>query len=443
MINGDSGFDSKQFSAAPYLKLIEDKGGTTCLCYQMHLHGKLHFVKKIRPEYENDARMRAAFRKENELGFSLSHPNIPRYVFMEGIFSPEEYVVTEWIEGQPLDKFLENNPSYFSDRKNIKRFIYQLTAGLDYLHRNGIIHGDLKPSNIMLTSDGSQVMIIDLGFAFTGAHRLSVGFSHQFASPEVLGGKTPEIIDDYYSLAKIIRYLQTNSRLCIDFPTKRVVDHLLLSDQRNRSQYYNKLKTWSTTTRDYHRSFLFIFLFVLACVGAGFWLTFFYAGKTYNNDIENEFAAASLASDSTLENLGEDKAAADTYSGPLNTTMDKEQPLTSVASEKPSVNYEDSVAEETRRRIRTYYYPVVATIDSLSSKGIYTREWRDTIFKRSSHAVIQCCDAFSYAAMYPQVKEERIPWIIAREHQKYLDSEWNPKYKDYFDKVVQAIKEER
>lgn len=49
-MNGDSGFDSKEFTASPYLKLIKDKEGATCMCYQMRLHGKLHFVKKI-PSY--------------------------------------------------------------------------------------------------------------------------------------------------------------------------------------------------------------------------------------------------------------------------------------------------------------------------------------------------------------------------------------------------------
>ena len=85
MMNRDSRFDDKEFTSIPYLKLIEDKEGATSLCYQMRLYGKLHFVKKIRPEYENDARMRAAFRKENEIGYSLSEMVIQKYNFFEPI----------------------------------------------------------------------------------------------------------------------------------------------------------------------------------------------------------------------------------------------------------------------------------------------------------------------------------------------------------------------
>ena len=45
-MNRDSGYDNKDFETTPYLKLIEDWGGATCLCYQMRLRGKLHFLKK-------------------------------------------------------------------------------------------------------------------------------------------------------------------------------------------------------------------------------------------------------------------------------------------------------------------------------------------------------------------------------------------------------------
>lgn len=206
-MNEDSGFDNKEFTTTPYLKLIEDKKGATSLCYQMRLYGKLLFVKKIRPEFENDARMRAAFRKENEIGFSLSHPNISRYVFMEGIFSPEEYVVNEWIEGESLDKFIEKNPRFFSVRKNLERFIFQLTDAVDYLHHNGIIHGDLKPSNIMLSRDGERAILLDLGYSISDAHTLTGGYTYDFAAPELIRGETATEAADYYSLGKIIEFI--------------------------------------------------------------------------------------------------------------------------------------------------------------------------------------------------------------------------------------------
>ena len=203
-MNKDSGFDDKEFIATPYLKLIEDKEGATCLCYQMRLHGKLHFVKKIKPEFENDARMRAAFRKENEIGYSLSHPNLPKYVFLDGFLSPEEYVVTEWIEGQPLDSFLKNNPDYFKNKDNLLRFIREISETLDYLHNHGVVHGDLKPSNIMIAANTNNAKVLDLGFAKTDAHTLTGGFSSMYASPEIISGSESNPASDYYTLGKIL-----------------------------------------------------------------------------------------------------------------------------------------------------------------------------------------------------------------------------------------------
>lgn len=422
----DSGFDGKEFTASPYLKLIEDKEGTTCLCYQMRLHGKLHFVKKIRPEFENDARMRAAFRKENEIGFSLSHPNIPRYVFMEGILSPEEYVVTEWIDGETLDKFIENHSKYFADRKNMERLIHQLTEALDYLHQNGITHRDLKPSNIMLSRDGERAILLDLGYSISDAHALTGGFTHDFASPELINGKSATEAADYYSLGKIIEFIGSHSQ------GKLTKEILTLKDVLTNTEISSMVRTKEEIYKILEKKRdKWVWLAGLPFIGLFAWLIFATVNKDSSYPTETDQQAI----------IKEEIDGAQSSIPDIEIFQPREQihkindnkvPLEKTVISKINIETEkENIKEEVNGLLKSNYAPFINCLDSLTQANVFTRDWYFKIASESGEAMKKSIKDSYYYEKYPSVPKDEVIYIITNEYKVFSDSIWQPKLDSY------------
>ncbi len=130
----------------------------------------------------------ARLRQEVDLLKGLSHTYIPQvYDFIQ-----EEdvvYTVMDYVEGESLDKLLGNGRRL--PQKAVIRFACQLLEALNYLHsqkEHGILHGDIKPANIMLRKNG-DICLIDFNIALAlgedGA--VQVGYSRGYASPEHYG----------------------------------------------------------------------------------------------------------------------------------------------------------------------------------------------------------------------------------------------------------------
>lgn len=435
-MKGDSGFDDKEFMASPYLKLIDDKEGGTCLCYQIRIHGKLHFVKKIRPEFEKDARMRAAFRKENEIGFSLSHPNLPRYVFLGGFLSPEEYVVTEWIEGQSLDLFLENNKNYFKNKDNLLRFIREISETLDYLHNNGVVHGDLKPSNIMLTVNSNNVRILDLGFAKTDSHILTGGFSPMYAAPEIINGSESQPASDYYSLGKILEFIETNTGQKLPSQIKRLKKDLLSEIKEQRPVGLTLVNRYFHSNR--------VIILLISCV---FSLIFFslFLYWTSEKEVTEKAQEKGLIVDQGGEMLASEEKDEDAE----NTTPVKirEKSIEEKANfhkEKDTTfkkaEYEDSLIKEVDRMINFYYSPILASIDSLYKIGNFSSESSKKISDRHLEATLTIFKSSHYENMFPEIPGERLVFLVNTHIKNYGDSVYYPIYMKYIQDVIDHYK---
>ena len=113
-------------------------GGSTCDCYRVRLYGKLHFLKRLKPELRTDPRYVAALKKEFETGYSLEHPHLVRYVSVG-----DDCLLTEYVDGETLTQFATTHPDYFRSRKNADRFLAQLLDVVGYLHQHQIVHLDL------------------------------------------------------------------------------------------------------------------------------------------------------------------------------------------------------------------------------------------------------------------------------------------------------------
>ena len=113
--------ESSQFThTQSYFESIEqiESQGATCDTFRVKLYGKLHFLKRLKPEYAGDIRYREALRKEFETGYQLEHPGLPRY-----ISHSDDGILMDYIDGETLSQALQRRPDYFQNRKNTDKFL--------------------------------------------------------------------------------------------------------------------------------------------------------------------------------------------------------------------------------------------------------------------------------------------------------------------------------
>ena len=201
--------DSSQFSVnqRSYESMEPlDTQGATCDTFRVKLYGKLHFLKRLKPEFANDIRHQEAFRKEFETGYRLEHPSLVRYISMS-----DDGILMEYIDGETLTQYLANNPDYFKDRKNTDKFLRQLLDSVGYLHSHQVLHLDLKPDNILLTHINNDVKLIDLGCCYTDTFSDTQGRTNRYAAPEQLACESVDVRTDIYAIGKILELLPASS----------------------------------------------------------------------------------------------------------------------------------------------------------------------------------------------------------------------------------------
>lgn len=144
-------------------------------------------------------------RREYELGASLSHPSVVNTLGFEMDTPVGAALVMEYIEGESLEGFFALRPS--DSRK--RRVMEDILDAVEYLHKRGICHNDLKPSNIMVTREG-HARIIDFGFSISddSVYHGVRGGTEGFSAPEVLKGKgTAGVVSDIYSIGALLKYM--------------------------------------------------------------------------------------------------------------------------------------------------------------------------------------------------------------------------------------------
>jgi serine/threonine-protein kinase len=160
---------------------------------------------------ESDVAGFQRFQREEEIGLKLNHAYILRMFPVEKKSRP--YIVMEYLEGQTLSELLKNiRPLPEPDAVKIAS---RICEALDYMHKNGVIHRDLKPQNVMLCNDGT-IRIMDFGIARAEqSRRLTfVGFTPtmgtpDYMAPEQVKGSRGDERTDIYSLGAILYEMVT------------------------------------------------------------------------------------------------------------------------------------------------------------------------------------------------------------------------------------------
>ncbi len=143
------------------------------------------------------------FHAEEQALADLEHENLPRLLHSGVSSEGDPYLVTQFVEGEPLDRYCDRRRLTVEARL---RLLLQLCDVMDFAHCRRILHLDLKPANILVDAHGT-VKLLDFGTSRRlPRHRTSASveglriFTTRYASPEQLGGQAPGVASDLFSL---------------------------------------------------------------------------------------------------------------------------------------------------------------------------------------------------------------------------------------------------
>ena len=188
-------------------------------------------IKIISPQFAQHPEFRERFRREAKAIANLEHPRIvPVHAFGEE--GETAYLVLRYMDTGTLRDLVNEHPM---DLAEASRLIVQIAGALDYAHRNGVIHRDVKPSNVLIDSEGNSYLT-DFGIAKIVEATIELTRTGtamgtpQYMSPEQCrGDKKLTAATDIYSLG-VMMYQMVTGRVPFDADTPLAVIHQHLND---------------------------------------------------------------------------------------------------------------------------------------------------------------------------------------------------------------------
>jgi serine/threonine-protein kinase len=168
-------------------------------------------LKFINPALWQSQSAYRRFIKEAKVCLNLTHPNIVRVHFLDE-WEGQAYLALEYLEGQTLRAFLDNQQGKPLEWKTVSAMMQQLLGAVGYAHARGVVHRDLKPGNVMLAKEKSgswRLVVMDFGLAKMtegdGQTRLgaSLGTPYYMAPEQHGGAAGADQRADLYSLGVI------------------------------------------------------------------------------------------------------------------------------------------------------------------------------------------------------------------------------------------------
>ncbi|GAA4676051.1 Stk1 family PASTA domain-containing Ser/Thr kinase [Frondihabitans cladoniiphilus] len=182
--------------------------------------GRKIAIKLMKSQLASDPAFRTRFRQEAQAAARMAHPTIVR-VFDAGEETVRDamgntvlvpYIVMEHVEGRLLKDIVAEGPV---EPREAVRIVEGILTALEYSHRAGVVHRDIKPGNVMLTHTG-QVKVMDFGIAraisdsaATVAQTTAILGTAQYFSPEQARGETVDARSDLYSTGVLLFELLT------------------------------------------------------------------------------------------------------------------------------------------------------------------------------------------------------------------------------------------
>lgn len=248
-------------------RLVKELGqgacGKTVLLYDEQIDE--HFVCKKYTPYSEEHRQElyASFVREIKLLHQVHHPNVVRvfnyYLYPEAFAG---FIVMEYIGGSDIDDYLRRTP------EQINEVFLQAIDGFAYLERAGILHRDIRPGNLMVTTDGI-VKIIDLGFgkhvATTKDFEKSISLNWWCETPAEFALSTYTFQTEVYFLGRLFeriiqshsinhfKYMDALRRMCQGEPSNRSASFSEVEQQVRSNQFFEI--EFTEEERDWYRAF--------------------------------------------------------------------------------------------------------------------------------------------------------------------------------------------
>ena len=194
-------------------KILEEvgSGGMACVYKaQDILLDRIVAIKVLHEKFGNDHDFLVRFRQEAQSAARLSHPNIVN-IYDVGFDENVHYIVMEFVRGETLKDYIEKH-GHLTIVDAI-RITFDIGEALEHAHRNGIVHCDIKPHNILLTETG-RVKVADFGIAraintSSPKNDTSILGSVHYFSPEQASGNPIDERTDIYSLGVVMYEMMT------------------------------------------------------------------------------------------------------------------------------------------------------------------------------------------------------------------------------------------
>lgn len=160
-------------------------------------------VKFLPAQWATKSR-RNLFERERQYLATLEHPNIARIIDAGIAPDGSPYFILEYVEGENFATAMGAS----SVKKGVRYFL-ELLGAVSFCHRSLIVHGDLKPSNILISDD--RVRLLDFGVGYFADPDIAIkdkrvhGYSMEYAAPELRAGKVASVQTDIYALGVLLK----------------------------------------------------------------------------------------------------------------------------------------------------------------------------------------------------------------------------------------------
>lgn len=195
--------------AGPYrIEREIGRGGMGIVCLAKRDDGEYERVValKLIKSAGHRGKFAKLFWRERQILARLDHPNIARLLDGGTTDSGQAYYAMEFVDGEPLDRYRQRHNLSLRDKLGL---FLSICSAVSYAHRNLIIHGDLKPKNVLVTQDGTP-KLLDFGVARILAGGVQteattrMPLTPTYASPEQIRGDSLTVATDVYSLGVLL-----------------------------------------------------------------------------------------------------------------------------------------------------------------------------------------------------------------------------------------------
>lgn len=178
-------------------------------------------LKFLSEQSSSDSKVYECLRREARTASALNHPNICT-IYEVGEDAGEVFISMEYVEGRTLAEVIEQGPLPIN---TVLRYSRQLSSALAHAHERGVLHGDLKPRNIIVTPEG-DAKILDFGLArrtnpeldrqtletLSAESKLGLGGTLPYMAPEQIEGRPPRLVTDVWSLGVVVYEMAARNR---------------------------------------------------------------------------------------------------------------------------------------------------------------------------------------------------------------------------------------